>query len=32
MEMDNIFPQDVVNSLSLEANRDMVFKAGEGVG
>jgi hypothetical protein len=32
MEMDNIFPQDVINSLSLEANRDMVFKAGEGVG
>lgn len=32
MFMDNISPEDVINSLSLEANRNMVFKAGEGVG
>ena len=32
MFMDNIKPEDVIESLSLEANRNMVFKAGEGVG
>ena len=32
MFMDNINPNDVIDSLSLEKNRNMVFKAGEGVG
>lgn len=32
MFMDNISPDDVINSLSLEKNRNMVFRAGEGVG
>ena len=32
MFMDNIKPEDVIKSLSLEKNRNMVFRAGEGVG
>ena len=32
MELDGITPQDVKNSLSLEANRDMIFNAGESTG
>lgn len=32
MEMDKILPSDVMDSLSLEANRKMVFKSGEGAG
>jgi 1-phosphatidylinositol-4-phosphate 5-kinase len=32
MRLDNIKPEDVLKSLSLEANRHMVFKAGEGAG
>jgi len=30
--MDNISPEDVIDSLSLETNRNMVFQAGEGAG
>lgn len=32
MEIDKISPQDVMNSLSVEYNRRMVFKAGQGAG
>ena len=32
MEMDKIKPEDLMESLSLEKNRNMVFKAGEGAG
>ena len=32
MKLDNISPQDMMNSMSLEKNRDMVFNAGEGAG
>jgi hypothetical protein len=32
MELDNITPEDIMQSLSLEKNRNMVFKAGEGAG
>ena len=30
--MDNIAPEDIAESLRLELNRNMVFKAGEGAG
>lgn len=32
MELDGITSEDLMNSLSCEKNRDMVFKAGEGAG
>lgn len=32
MFLDNIKPEDIIDSLSLEKNRNMVFRAGEGVG
>ena len=32
MQIDGISSEDVMNSLSCEMNRDMVFKAGEGTG
>lgn len=32
MQLDGIQPQDMMESLSLENNRNMVFKAGEGAG
>jgi hypothetical protein len=32
MELDKILPEDMMESLSLEKNRNMVFKAGEGSG
>ena len=32
MRIDNISPSDMMNSLCLEKNRNMVFKAGEGAG
>lgn len=32
MELDKISPKDMMKSLSLELNRKMVFKAGEGAG
>ena len=32
MNLDNISPQDMMKSLSLDANRNMVFQAGEGAG
>ena len=32
MKLDGISPQDMMKSLSLEENRNMVFKAGEGAG
>lgn len=32
MEMDHILPEDVMRSLSLEANRKSVFSSGEGTG
>ena len=32
MLMDGITSDDLINSLSTEKNRDMVFKAGEGTG
>ena len=32
MELDQISPQQMINSLSLEENRNMVFRAGEGAG
>ena len=32
MKYDNISPQEMMRSLSLEENRKMVFKAGEGAG
>jgi 1-phosphatidylinositol-4-phosphate 5-kinase len=32
MKLDNITPEDMMKSLSLEDNRNMVFKAGEGAG
>ena len=32
MELDNISPKDMMTSLSVEANRNMVFQAGEGAG
>ena len=32
MDLDNISCEDMINSLSLEENRNMVFKAGEGAG
>ena len=32
MAMDGVKPQDVIDSLRLELNRDTCFKAGEGVG
>ena len=31
-EMDGISPSDIIRSLSLERNREKVFKAGEGAG
>ena len=30
--MDNIMPDDILKSLNMEANKDMIFKAGEGAG
>ena len=32
MNLDNISPQDMMKSLSLDDNRNMVFQAGEGAG
>jgi 1-phosphatidylinositol-4-phosphate 5-kinase len=32
MKLDGISPEDMMKSLSLEENRNMVFKAGEGAG
>jgi hypothetical protein len=32
MELDKIKPQDIMESLALEKNREMVFKAGQGTG
>ena len=32
MNLDNISPADMMKSLSVELNRNMVFKAGEGAG
>lgn len=32
MALDNVTPQDLLNSLSVEQNRHMVFKAGQGAG
>jgi hypothetical protein len=32
MKLDGIMPEDLMKSLSLEMNRNMVFKAGEGAG
>ena len=32
MKLDGIMPEDMMKSLSLEKNRNMVFKAGEGAG
>jgi 1-phosphatidylinositol-4-phosphate 5-kinase len=32
MKLDNIAPKDMMKSLSLEDNRNMVFRAGEGAG
>jgi hypothetical protein len=32
MKLDGITPEDMIKSLSLERNRNMVFKAGEGAG
>lgn len=32
MKLDGISPEDMMDSLSLTKNRNMVFKAGEGAG
>jgi hypothetical protein len=32
MDLDGISPSDIYESLDLEKNRNMVFKAGEGAG
>jgi 1-phosphatidylinositol-4-phosphate 5-kinase len=32
LELDKIKPEDLMESLSLDKNRNMVFKAGEGAG
>lgn len=32
MKLDNLTPADMMKSLSLDNNRNMVFKAGEGAG
>ena len=32
MDLDNVTPSDIYESLNLEMNRNMVFKAGEGAG
>ena len=32
MQLDSISPQDMMSSLSLEENRNMIFKAGGGAG
>ena len=32
MELDNILPQEMIQSLSLEENRQMIFKSGQGAG
>lgn len=32
LELDQILPSDVMESLNLESNRKMVFKSGEGAG
>jgi hypothetical protein len=32
MKMDKILPEDIMKSLSIEKNRKMIFKAGQGAG
>ena len=32
MQMDNITPEDILQSMSLNANREKLFEAGEGAG
>ena len=32
MEIDGVDPKDIMTSLAIEKNREMVFKAGQGAG